>query len=824
MDLMTLAAKIVLDDSSYTKGIKNAESAGENLSKKMSAMTVAVGNLAADMIKKGFDAITGVVNGAIDGYANYQQLIGGVETLFKDSTDKVAKYAKQSFKTTGLSANDYMETVTSFSASLLQGLGDRTEDAADIANIAVTDMADNANKMGTDISAIQTAYQGFAKKNYTMLDNLKLGYGGTQGEMVRLINDSKILDHEIENLDDITFDQLILAIHKIQEQMGITGTTAKEAAETISGSKASLSAAWKDMLSAVGGEGDQARLDETLENFKTSFTGYMENFIPTLVTTIVNSGSLVTGIADAIGNLPSDLLSQIADAGLEAGADMVGGVSKITGWLIDNITNMFRSAKNDPSKVQEFGTAIGEFLGDTIAQIVTNAPTILSGIVSVGVNLAGGLIQGLFQGLFGSDSELEQINKDFTKSVTETEKQATKASAILTYMEQLHKEYGAAATETLEWQKAQKDLNSILDGADSVFESYGSDIDGAITKLKEMSDELRKIAIQQAIQDKMEAQYSLLGEKTLELGESKARQGEAQAVIDMAPQRAIENIKAYAKELQTIGEQMDLGPDVLKEWSDFAEGFLTGPFGEKVNLTDLPMDTLKYWAESLGGSLAGYYEGGWADKEGNWHEPGENDKIWNKDLTDNILDPEALQALQSDVNAAQETIATETGTQAKLQGEITDITNQIKTTEQAMALALQGQPEAATEAAGNVKSGGVAVKEALDGAAEKIKTVDFSGGGGNEPEAAIGINDVPWDGFRAKLHKGEAVLSKSEADKWRNGSTAEGMAEMVAEAVRDTLGHLYLNMDGKRVADGTTRRTERNISANERARVRSMGG
>ena len=260
MDLLKLAAKIELDDSSYNKGISNAEKAAKSLQGKMSAMTVAAGNIAADLIRKGVSAVQSIVGGAVDAYADYEQLVGGVETLFKSSAGKVQEYAKESYKTTGLSANQYMETVTSFSASLLQGLGGNTEMAADLANMAITDMADNANKMGTDISSIQNAYQGFAKQNYTMLDNLKLGYGGTKEEMIRLINDSGILEDQIESLDGITFDQLVQAIHKIQEQMGITGTTAKEAADTISGSKASLAAAWEDMLSAVGGDGDQQHL------------------------------------------------------------------------------------------------------------------------------------------------------------------------------------------------------------------------------------------------------------------------------------------------------------------------------------------------------------------------------------------------------------------------------------------------------------------------------------------------------------------------------------------------------------------------------------
>ena len=172
MDLLHLAAKIELDDSSYNKGIKGAERAAQSLQGKMSAMTVAAGNIAADLIRKGVSAVQSIVGGAVDAYADYEQLVGGVDTLFKQSSEKVQKYAKESFRTTGLSANAYMETVTSFSASLLQGLDGDTETAADLANMAITDMADNANKMGTDMTSIQNAYQGFAKQNYTMLDNL----------------------------------------------------------------------------------------------------------------------------------------------------------------------------------------------------------------------------------------------------------------------------------------------------------------------------------------------------------------------------------------------------------------------------------------------------------------------------------------------------------------------------------------------------------------------------------------------------------------------------------------------------------------------------
>lgn len=210
----------------------------------------------------GFTALTGAVatvgGAALSAYADYEQLVGGVDTLFKDASAKVQRYAENAYKTAGMSANTYMETVTSFSASLLQGLGGDTAKAAQIADLAVTDMSDNANKMGTSIDVIRQAYQGFAKDNYDMLDNLKLGYGGTQSEMARLINDSGVLGDSMkvtaETVKDVPFDKMIEAIHKVQTEMGITGTTAKEAATTIQGSIGMAKGAWDNFLTGIASE------------------------------------------------------------------------------------------------------------------------------------------------------------------------------------------------------------------------------------------------------------------------------------------------------------------------------------------------------------------------------------------------------------------------------------------------------------------------------------------------------------------------------------------------------------------------------------------
>ena len=226
-------------------------------------------------------AVVGLGTAAVKSYADYEQLSGGIQTLFKGSADQVMKYANDAYKTAGMSANQYMETVSGFSASLLQGLGGNTEKTAQYANKAVIAMSDNANKMGTSMSAIQYAYQGFAKQNYTMLDNLKLGYGGTASEMARLINDSGVMGKTFkataQNVNSISFDKIIDAIQVTQDRLGFTGTTAKEASTTIEGSFNSMKSAWENFTTALGGGGN---LDESMKRLIETTKTWLGNLIP----------------------------------------------------------------------------------------------------------------------------------------------------------------------------------------------------------------------------------------------------------------------------------------------------------------------------------------------------------------------------------------------------------------------------------------------------------------------------------------------------------------------------------------------------------------
>lgn len=313
MELFKLFGTIAVDNSSANRGIDETTNKAEQSSPKIAAAFQKVGSVA---LKVGATIATGLAAGAaavgalakssLDSYADYEQLAGGVETLFKDSSEKVKAYAQNAYTTASMSANEYMETVTSFSASLLQGLGGDTDKAAEVANRAITDMSDNANKMGTNISMIQNAYQGFAKQNYTMLDNLKLGYGGTQAEMARLINDSGVLGKSIkvtaETVNTVSFDKIIEAIGVVQDRMGITGTTAREASETISGSLASTKAAWQNLLTGFA-DGNQD-INALMGKLMTSATTAAKNIVPRV-------SQILTGISSALPDLMAVITAEL---------------------------------------------------------------------------------------------------------------------------------------------------------------------------------------------------------------------------------------------------------------------------------------------------------------------------------------------------------------------------------------------------------------------------------------------------------------------------------------------------------------------------------
>lgn len=320
-------------------------------------------------------AVIALTKSAVENYGEYEQLVGGVETLFKDSAGTVEEYAKNAYQTAGLSANEYMETVTSFSASLLQSMGNDTEAAAKKADRAITDMSDNANKMGTDMQSIQNAYQGFAKQNYTMLDNLKLGYGGTKEEMQRLIDDANALNAAQGNYTNYSIESyadIVDAIHTVQTEMGITGTTALEASTTIEGSIGAMKAAYANFVTGLGN--DNADISELSSQLIQSVGTVAENVLPVVETVLKNIAEAVQRdgpeMIEKFVSYAIEKLPEVISLGLKMVISLVKGIAQNIPQLVTSVLNMMA----------------------TIVQTIWDS---LPDIIEVGKNIVRGLWEGI---------------------------------------------------------------------------------------------------------------------------------------------------------------------------------------------------------------------------------------------------------------------------------------------------------------------------------------------------------------------------------------------------------------------------------------------
>lgn len=426
-----------LNASGFARGIKSVIGSVKNMNESMKDATNSASKMSSVMkgigsgaikVGKGLavagaaaaTAVTALVSKSVGAFADYEQLTGGVETLFgaggrsveeyaqsvgKSVSDIQGKYdslmsaqnavlenANKAYMTAGMSANEYMDTVTGFSASLISSLGGDTNKAADYANSALVDMSDNANKMGTDMESIKNAYQGFAKQNYTMLDNLKLGYGGTQEEMKRLLSDAEKLTGQ--RYDISSFADITQAIHAIQTQMDITGTTAKEASTTISGSWGSLKAAFQNVLVGLTTGGDM--FDQSLDALINTAVTFGQNIIPAIKGALSGVGYLIEGLAPVIGEtippLINDLAPTLANSAVSLISSLVNGLTQNATQFSECLSNMIIVA------VAGISTVVPQLL-DAASKIVSNLMQGLTNSMPQIVNGAVTLVEGLVNGL-----------------------------------------------------------------------------------------------------------------------------------------------------------------------------------------------------------------------------------------------------------------------------------------------------------------------------------------------------------------------------------------------------------------------------------------
>lgn len=384
-----------LNTDGVEKGVKNLNGSfsklGSVASTALKGTAVAIGTVAT--------AFAGLVTASVNARGELEQQIGGIQTLFAnelgDASEEVIKNANNAYKTAGMSATEYMSTATSFAASLLQSLGKDTAKAAEVTDMAITDMSDNANKMGTSMESIQWAYQGFAKQNYTMLDNLKLGYGGTKSEMERLLADAQKLTgvkYDISNLSDV-----YNAIHVIQGELGITGTTAKEAAETLQGSMASMQASWENFLS---GSGDLSQVVDTATDVVANVVRIVGEAIPDIITSITESlpefmalggdilNKIITGIQN---NMPQIIQTAITI------------IQTLLQGLLDNLPQILQMGITMLTElIKGIAQMLPELIPMAINCIITLVETLLDNIdmiIDAGIELIIALIEGIFNAL-----------------------------------------------------------------------------------------------------------------------------------------------------------------------------------------------------------------------------------------------------------------------------------------------------------------------------------------------------------------------------------------------------------------------------------------
>lgn len=471
MDVFNLYAKLSLNTDDYEKGVEKAKGGASSLMDVFSGTLL--GNVVSDGLRTVANGITeigktaasmaaSIGKASLDSYADYEQLVGGVETLYKSSADTVQKYAAIAYKTAGMSANDYMETATSFAAALVSSLGGDTAAAAELANTAVSDMSDNVNKFGSDAESVKAAYNGFAKGQFQLLDNLKLGYGGTKQEMQRLLDDANKLNAAQGKYTKYTIDNyadIVQAVHVIQTEMDITGTTAREASTTIQGSTSAAKAAWSNLVTGVADDNADfvllvndfvdsvgtaaqnilprieialdgaakliehlvppimAKLPALIETVLPKLARSAVNIVQKLVSEIsANAGKLIDSavqIITVLGNGIYQMLPTVAQSALQIILTMVSKLNENLPQMLDTAGRMLIAFVQGISKhLPDIVKAAGSIIGTLLTYFVNHLPEIVNGALKMGGAIVDGIMQGIsaawdglvswFNGIFNS--------------------------------------------------------------------------------------------------------------------------------------------------------------------------------------------------------------------------------------------------------------------------------------------------------------------------------------------------------------------------------------------------------------------------------------
>lgn len=428
MNLFDLFARILLDTSDYDDALNDASRNAESFADKLKNGLSTAAKVGAAALGAAATGVAALTKASIDQYAEYEQLVGGVDTLFKEASNTIQQYASNAYKTAGVSANTYMEQATAFSASLIQSLGGDTQAAAEYANQAIMDMSDNANKMGTDIESIQQTYQSLMRGNYAMLDNLKLGYGGTKSELERLVADAEELTGQA--LDPSKFSDVITAIHAVQENMGITGTTAKEAATTIEGSVGMMRAAWDNLL--VGIANDNGDLGSLTYEFADTVETALSNILPRVKIILGGIGQVIADMGTIIAQTLPEMISTVLPSLISAGAQLLVGLvagiisalPQLAASVPEIVSALYTSIVSAGPQLATAGTQLLSMftsgIETGIPDLISRLPQIIEGILNfiaenlpsildMGVQILTSLQDGIINSISSLVSSLPQV-------------------------------------------------------------------------------------------------------------------------------------------------------------------------------------------------------------------------------------------------------------------------------------------------------------------------------------------------------------------------------------------------------------------------------
>ena len=840
LDGGTIRVGITVDDGQAQLSLKNLKDSVKDTSTsidKYSAGIEKIGKVAGRIGLASVGAITKISKSALDAYANYEQLVGGVDKLFGKSSSTIIKNANKAYRTAGVSANKYMEQATSFSASLISSLNGDTQKAAKITDMAIRDMSDNVNVFGSNMEDIQRAYQGFAKQNYTMLDNLKLGYGGTKTEMERLLKDAEKISgvkYDISNLSDV-----YEAIHVIQKEMNITGTTAKEAADTIEGSVNTMKSAWENWLTAIG-SGSEKDIQRTTKALTKSISNVGKNALPVIKNVLKSMKGLVAFASTAFGvKLVSNNLKKFkaATEGASAISGVFSGKLKASDAILGSTGNKVGKLASNFKFLGVQGAAAAGVLGTLVGALALTA---------YGISEA-------YKSTHKHRLETEEMIKSNQRSIDnvaavarEAENYADKLTALNDKQDKTKQDIDLMAEYVKKLNELYPDLNLKIDKHTGKITADGKEIND-LNKYLERNIDLLK---QQAEADVYKKNYKKAIEKKVEdeskMPDVKQNYEEAKDAYNQAKKSGYVSPQLSQELQRAKAEYHDLARAIIEDTKEINKQEINikgwKNITKEAKEAGIKMsDTLKQSIQSGQMKLP--------TKPSDWKKALQLQSMVDEAKRSGKKIPESVSKAMADGNydkginkmkkvvkkATKESQKEADKNPTKFKGDTKDIDKKVKSANSKKlkdkTSKLKGELKDVVQKISNVnktklkdktsklnaKDKASSVISSINGKKLKDKTLNIKGvlkGISAKAKKALGLRrgtrEIPYDGYQAELHKGERVLTANENNQYEKmisgfssiGTNDQQIVELI-NALKNNSITVITQVDGKTLAKTT---------------------